>query len=143
LSNACISSQVDLIRQSGQGKLHDHGSQPFGIPEKTISVDNSRKIDYFSIILTTSLTLKGTAGVQNRQVSVYCMRCKTCGSDRVGRFRGEIAIHFPGRKNVDKPTVFVFPELAVCLACGAAQFYVPDDQLCLLEKGAAESSGSL
>jgi hypothetical protein len=68
------------------------------------------------------------------------MRCKTCGSEKVGRFGGEIAIHFPGPKNVDKPTVF--PELAVCLACGTAQFHVPDDRLRLLVQNDAERSGS-
>jgi len=36
-----------------------------------------------------------------------------------------VAVHFPGLKNIDKPVVWVFPELTVCLDCGTAEFTVP------------------
>ena len=48
-----------------------------------------------------------------------------------------MAIHFPGLKNTDKSAVFVFPEIVVCLDCGAAKFTVPEAELRLLAKGAA------
>jgi hypothetical protein len=35
-----------------------------------------------------------------------------------------MGIHFPGLENIDKPTVWVSPELVVCLDCGAAEFIV-------------------
>jgi hypothetical protein len=35
---------------------------------------------------------------------------------------------------LDKPVVWVFPELVVCLNCGAAEFSVPEAELCLLGK---------
>ena len=31
--------------------------------------------------------------------------CKSCGSLNQGKFTGEVAIHFPGLKNIDKPIV--------------------------------------
>jgi hypothetical protein len=57
------------------------------------------------------------------------MRCKSCGSNNLGKFLGEIAIHFPGLNNLDMPIVWVFPELVVCLDCGIAQFAVPEAEL--------------
>jgi len=66
--------------------------------------------------------------------ATHTERCNSCDSESMDRFRGEIGIHFPGLKNIDMPTVFVFPELLVCLACGHAQFTVPDDELRLLTK---------
>ena len=60
------------------------------------------------------------------------MPCKSCGSDNLGKFVGEIAIHFPGLKNIDKPTVWVFSELIACLDCGVAEFVVPEGELRVL-----------
>jgi hypothetical protein len=48
-----------------------------------------------------------------------------------------MAIHFLGAKNIDKPVVWVFPEIVVCLECGTAQFAVPEAELCELKKGDA------
>jgi hypothetical protein len=39
------------------------------------------------------------------------MRCKSCGPENLHKFGGEIAIHFPGWENLDKPHVHVSPEL--------------------------------
>jgi hypothetical protein len=33
------------------------------------------------------------------------MPCKSCGSDNLGKFTGEIAIHFSGLKNINEPHV--------------------------------------
>jgi hypothetical protein len=51
-----------------------------------------------------------------------------------------MGIHFPGLENIDKPVVWVFPEIVVCLDCGTAKFLVPEDELCLLAKDAAAGS---
>jgi len=67
--------------------------------------------------------------------------CKSCGSVDQSKFSGEICIHFPGLKNIDKPAVRVFPELVVCLNCGTAQFAVPDAELRLLAKAEAAGAG--
>jgi hypothetical protein len=67
--------------------------------------------------------------------------CKSCGKDSHGSFPGEIAIHFPGLKNIDKPTVVVFPELVICLNCGLVAFTVPEDELRLLARNSAASAG--
>ena len=65
------------------------------------------------------------------------MPCISCGSEDLGKFAGEIAIHFSGLKNINKPHVFVFPELVVCLNCGFAEFAVPETELRPLTKGRA------
>jgi len=64
--------------------------------------------------------------------------CKSCGSNWQKRFTGEISIHFPGLKDVDKPTVWVFPDVLVCLNCGSAEFAVPEAELRVLVTGEAE-----
>lgn len=61
------------------------------------------------------------------------MSCKSCGSASVGKFPAEIAIHFSGLKNLDKPHVWMFPTLVVCLNCGYAEFVIPEHQLRLLK----------
>ena len=69
------------------------------------------------------------------------MPCKSCGSVNQSKFIGEICIHFPELKKVDKPVVWVFPELVVCLDCGTAQFAVPEGELRQLAKGDADAAG--
>jgi hypothetical protein len=51
------------------------------------------------------------------------------------QFGSEIIIHFSGLKNLDTPTVMVFPKILVCLECGVTEFTVPEPQLRLLVKG--------
>ena len=65
------------------------------------------------------------------------MPCKSCGSENLRGFTGEIAIHFSGLKNINEPHVWVFPALVVCLNCGFAEFTVPETELRLLTKGRA------
>jgi hypothetical protein len=69
------------------------------------------------------------------------MNCKSCGSDKQSRFTGEIGIHFPGLENIDKPVVWVFPEVVVCLNCGTAEFAVSEAELRLLCKDNTAAAG--
>ena len=62
------------------------------------------------------------------------MPCKSCGSLNQGTFTGEVAILFPGLKPIDKPILWVFPKLIVCLDCGTTQFTVPKSELLQLAK---------
>ena len=52
-------------------------------------------------------------------------------------FNGEICIHFPGLKGLNKPLVWVFPKVLVSLDCGFAGFPVPERELSVLVKGTA------
>jgi hypothetical protein len=38
-------------------------------------------------------------------------------------------IHFPGREGLDKSTVWLFPEVTVCMGCGFAEFSIPATEL--------------
>jgi len=58
--------------------------------------------------------------------------CTLCGSENLGRFVAETGIHLGGWENINKPTVFVFPELVVCFHCGFAAFPLPEEQLGVL-----------
>jgi hypothetical protein len=62
------------------------------------------------------------------------MHCKSCGSANQNKFSAEMGIHFPGLKNIDKPLVWVFPEVAVCFDCGTADFTVAEAELRQLEQ---------
>ena len=53
------------------------------------------------------------------------MPCKACHSVNQSPFGGEIGVHFLGLRNIDKPTVWVFPQLLVCMDCGFTEFKIP------------------
>lgn len=58
------------------------------------------------------------------------MPCKACHSINQNVYPSEINIHPPeGLKNLDKPTVWVFPLLAICNECGFAEFVLPETEL--------------
>jgi hypothetical protein len=52
-----------------------------------------------------------------------------------------MAIHYPGLKSIDKPVVWVVPELVVCLDCGTAEFAVPEAELRVLAKDDTAAAG--
>lgn len=56
------------------------------------------------------------------------MKCLSCGL-RTQTFNSEIALHFSGLDGLNKPIVWVFPKVLVCLDCGFAEFAIPDEQL--------------
>ncbi len=55
--------------------------------------------------------------------------CRSCQSANQSTLNGEIGIHFPGLEGLDKPTMFVFPKLLVCLNCGFTEFVIPEAEL--------------
>ncbi len=68
------------------------------------------------------------------------MPCKSCGSVDQRNFSAEMAIHFLELKNIDKPSVWVFPAVVVCLNCGTAEFAVPVEDLRQLKEGDAAAA---
>jgi len=71
------------------------------------------------------------------------MPCR-CGSFNTSKFIGEMGIHTPGLQGINKPVVWVFPELIVCSDCGRAEFAVPENelvQLGLLAKSDGAAAG--
>ena len=65
----------------------------------------------------------------------------SCSSVNQQKFSAEIGIHFLGLKEINKPVVWVFPEIVVCLDCGTAEFTVPESELRQLAKGDAAAAG--
>ena len=57
------------------------------------------------------------------------MACRSCQAENVTEFGAEINIHFPASEGLDEPSVFVFPQLAVCLGCGFTTFTLPETEL--------------
>jgi hypothetical protein len=51
-------------------------------------------------------------------------RCPKCQSAKQAELTAEMIIHFSGLTNLDKPGVWVFPKLLVCLDCGFSSFTV-------------------
>ena len=51
-------------------------------------------------------------------------------------------IHFPGLKGLDKPIVWVFPKLLVCLNCGFTEFAIPETELRVLRDGTDRSAAA-
>jgi hypothetical protein len=45
-----------------------------------------------------------------------------CSSKNQLKLNAELALHFQGRKGLDKPIVWGFPEVLICLNCGFAVF---------------------
>ena len=70
------------------------------------------------------------------------MECKACGADTQIKLTAEMALHFPGLKDIDKPLVWVFPEVLVCPDCGVAVFAVPETELCTCDTAKGEAAAA-
>ena len=44
-----------------------------------------------------------------------------------------MAIRLPGLKNLDKPILWLFPELLTCLYCEFTVFLITKEKLCVFE----------
>jgi len=67
------------------------------------------------------------------------MLCLSCRSNNQVEFPAELLVHFGGRKNWEKPGVWLFPRLLVCLDCGFLQSTVPAPELESLAAGTLEN----
>ncbi len=63
------------------------------------------------------------------------MSCRSCHSGNQSNFGSELCIHFPGLKGLDKPLVWSFPKLVVCLDCGFTEFTIEKAELRALAEG--------
>jgi hypothetical protein len=65
-------------------------------------------------------------------------RCTPCESENQKTFIAEMIIRFPGIEGLDKPIVWLYPSISVCLECGRAQFVVPAKESEVLRMGVAK-----
>jgi hypothetical protein len=70
------------------------------------------------------------------------MYCVLCHSNNQAEFSAEVMIHFSGLKHVDKPAVFAFPKVSICMDCGFSGFTTPETELRALGKGIAVSAAA-
>ena len=70
------------------------------------------------------------------------MMCLSCHSSNQRTFPSELNIHFPGFEGLNRPTVWAFPLLLVCLDCGFTQFSLSGDQVEQLSESDSPHSGS-
>jgi len=68
------------------------------------------------------------------------MHCTSCNSQNLCKAKAQVALHFTGLENLDKPQIHVSSEIAVCLDCGVAQFYLPEAELRMLGKRNADDA---
>ena len=57
------------------------------------------------------------------------MNCRRCSLENLKDFNAEVAIHFPGWEGLEKPIVWAFPKLLVCLDCRFVEFRLPGPRL--------------
>jgi hypothetical protein len=74
--------------------------------------------------------------MMSAESSFHCRSCQTAVKSTLN---AEIAIHFPGLEGLDKPLVWVFPKLLVCLNCGFTEFAIPEAELHVLRDDATQS----
>jgi hypothetical protein len=55
--------------------------------------------------------------------------CPSCSSKNQRKMNAEVALHFTGLQGLDKPIVWAFPEVFVCLNCGFVVFKLADAPL--------------
>ena len=70
------------------------------------------------------------------------MSCQLCGSGNEAELDAEMIIHFSGLKNLDKPGVWAFSKVLVCLDCGSSHVTVPKTKLASIAKGTLEDKYS-
>lgn len=59
----------------------------------------------------------------------FSVACPSCSSENQRKFNGELALHFPGLQGLDKPIVWAFPKILICLDCGFAVFALAEEPL--------------
>jgi predicted nucleic-acid-binding Zn-ribbon protein len=67
----------------------------------------------------------------------FRMACRSCQSNTEIELTAEMNIHFSGIMNVDKPSVWAFPRVIVCLNCGFVEFVLEADELLHIREIAA------
>jgi len=65
------------------------------------------------------------------------MACKGCASENQKLFPGELTLAFPSTTVLKLSTVYVSPEILVCLDCGYTGLVIPGLELKQLRKGVA------
>src|SRR6516225_5892287 len=125
------------IRSTGSPLLTiPEWARPLGNPVKRYSVPRT-------VAQSSSLPIldcEEGAARRSQNGERVVMSCRLCQSTNGATFPSEINIHFPGRENLDKKTVWAFPKLTVCLDCGFAEFRLEDGELSGLAEPTAQTA---
>jgi len=77
------------------------------------------------------------------QIVGCVVTCLSCHSVKQAELTAEMVVHFPWPKHLDKPGIFLFPKLLVCLDCGSSRFTVPETELASVAGALANESATL
>ena len=67
------------------------------------------------------------------------MMCKVCSCDESIHLESEMGIHH----GLDKPAIFLFAHVVICLQCGFTELTIPDMKLRELRKAITDQSPRL
>ena len=73
---------------------------------------------------------------------LYSVACPSCSSKDQRKFSGELALHFPGLQGLNKPVVWAFPQILICVNCGFAAFALDNAPLQELSQGCSDDKHS-
>jgi len=101
-------------------------------------------VDLFKIfkLRVVALAAKKLVCVRCTMSAQSSSHCRSCQSVNQSTFNGEIAIHFPGIEGLNKPIVWVFPKVLVCLNCGFTEFAIPEKELDVLVRNSSEDDAT-
>jgi ribosomal protein L40E len=88
-------------------------------------------------------TLRSPMSYAREPVAVTAPQCHTCSSTRLNKLRTELALHFNGLKNVNKPVLWTFPDVVVCTDCGEACLHITPHELQWWEQDAQGQQSSV
>jgi hypothetical protein len=69
------------------------------------------------------------------------MVCKVCSSGNQIQLKSEMCLHQPSGFN--RPELFIFPKVSICLQCGFTEFRLSDEDLLQVRKGDAQQDDRL
>ena len=105
------------------------------IDERRARLRQRHQSAHLSIESSRFLNRRAANGGHLMEAGTNGSHCTSCHFANQRSFTAEIAIHFPGLQGLDKPIVWVFPKVYVCLDCGHTEFTAPERELKVLQTG--------
>lgn len=69
-------------------------------------------------------------------------QCRSCSSSRFLELNAEMCLHVPGLSGLNKPPIFAFTKLSVCLDRGSLQSNLSEKELAQIRESAPKAEGT-